>query len=805
MKAFFRPWVLAALCLFLYAQTTAQQAALLLRGVLQNDSGVPVSGAEIEITGLHRTVISDSVGAFSFAQIPRGNHSLQVRAPGYRTRLITATVPQPTSLHITLQEAVVEAQEVVVTGISGSTEKRRTPLAIATIRQAELLQDASTNIVDALTHIPGVNQITTGPAVSKPVIRGLGFNRTVVITDGVRQEGQQWGDEHGLEADDYQVEKVEVLKGPASLTYGSDALAGVINIIFGNPIPQGQIRGQFLANYQSNSNLRALHGKLGGNSGGLSWNGWGTGKEAQDYQNKHDGQVFNSRFRNLNFGGMLGIAGMKGSSRLTFSQFGQQLGLVEGERDSATGRFVHVVDNNGTAEETVVWGKEHSYKPVVPMQHIRHRKLIWANQLYLHNGSRLALTLGAQENDRREYEDILAPEVPALHLQLRTGTYDLQYLFKEQAGWNLTLGAGGMTQQNRNLGEEFIIPDYHLQEGGLYGLARRQNGRWLWSGGLRSDVRTLHAEGLTDDGEERFTDFNRTFANLSGSLGASYTSSESLTLRANAASGYRAPNIAELAANGVHEGTFRYEYGNRDLSPEHSFQLDLGATFSNEHVLVDGALFYNQVDNYIYLHKLFGASGTDSIPTAANPEGYSAYQFGQRGAALLGGELFVDLHPHPFHWLHFQNTFSYVAGHFRDAPADSMRYLPQIPPFRWTSELRADRPEMGRFLRNGYLKIGLDFTATQSRIFSAYETETETPGYWLLSAGTGVSVVNKKGRPLCDLLIAGQNLTDAAWQSHLSRLKYAPINEATGRRGIWGMGRNISVTLSVPVATGKGR
>lgn len=805
MNVFSRYGVLAALCLFFYSSSKAQPPAGHVSGILQNEAGMPVAGAEIEITDLHRTVLSDPTGHFSFNQVPRGRHPVQVRAPGFGLFLTTASVPQTAPLRVVLKDAVVEAQEVVVTGISGSAERRRTPLAIATIRQAEMLQNGSTNIVDALTQIPGVSQISTGPAVSKPVIRGLGFNRTVVIADGLRQEGQQWGDEHGLEADDYQVEKVEVLKGPASLAYGSDALAGVINIISGNPIPQGQLRGQLLMNYQTNNHLRALHGKLGGNSSGFSWNGWVTGKEAQDYENKYDGPVFNSRFRNLNFGGMVGIAGMKGSGRLTFSQFSQQLGLVEGERDPATGRFLQPVNHNGTVEEAIVSPGDRSYKPVVPMQRIRHRKLVWANQLFLSNGSRLALTLGAQENDRREYEDVLAPEVPALHLQLRTGTYDLQYLFKEQKGWNLTLGAGGMTQYNHNLGEEFLIPDYRLQDGGVYVLARRQKDRWLWSGGLRGDLRAIHAEGMTNDsGHVRFADFTRSFGNISGSLGASYIASESLTLRLNGASGYRAPNIAELAANGVHEGTFRYEYGNRDLQPEKSFQLDLGATFTNEHMLIDGALFYNHVADYIYLHKLTHPNGTDSIPQTENPEGYSAYQFVQRGAVLLGGEVFIDLHPHAFHWLHFQNTFSYVAGRFQDAPSDSMRYLPQMPPFRWRSELRADRPQLGSVLRNGYLKVGVEYNANQSRFFSAYQTETETPGYWLLSAGAGVEVLTKKGRPVCNLLVSAQNLTNTAWQSHLSRLKYAPLNEATGRSGIWGMGRNVSVTLSVPITAGKG-
>lgn len=803
MKIFFRQGLLTAFCLLFTMLIQAQQSITpALRGILQNEAGNPVAGAEIEVPDLHFTVLSDSAGQFSFRNLPRGTHTIQVRALGYHSLLSTVSIPQTAALILTLKDAVVENQEVVITGSGSATDKRRSPLAIATIRQTELLQNGSTNIVDALTRVPGVSQISTGPAISKPVIRGLGYNRTVVMADGIRQEGQQWGDEHGLEADEYQVERIEVLKGPASLAYGSDALAGVVNILTDNPIPQGQMRGQVLMNYQTNSNLRALHARLGGNThGGFSWNGWATGKEAQDYQNRYDGRVFNSRFQNLNFGGAVGIAGSKGSSKILFSQFTQHLGLVEGDRDSATGRFLRMVDNRGTAEEMLAASNDKSYTPNTPSQRIRHRKLVWSNTLFLPNGNRLSLTLGGQENLRREYGDVLAPDVPGLSLQLRTATYDLRYTLAEKNGWSLTLGSGGMAQQNRNLGGEFLIPDYHLQEGGLYALARHQRGRWLWSGGVRFDTRSLHADGLMEGGYQRFAAFNRTFNNFSGSIGASYTPSQKMTLRANAATGYRAPNIAELAANGVHEGTLRYEHGAPDLGAERSFQLDLGATFSNEHLLVDAALFYNHISNYIYLQKLLSVSGADSIPAAQNPDGYGAYQFAQQGANLLGGELFIDLHPHPLHWLHFQNTFAYVAGRFPNAgSADSMRYLPTMPPFRWMSELRADKARVGRFFRSGYVKVGVEVNAAQERVFSAYGTETSTPGYWLLSAGAGVSLTSRTGARHCDLILSAQNLTDAAWQNHLSRLKYAPLNNATGRAGVWGAGRNISLTLVVPLS-----
>ena len=161
--------------------------------------------------------------------------------------------------------------------------------------------------------VPGVNAVSTGPAISKPFIRGLGYNRVLTINDGVRQEGQQWGDEHGIEIDDYSVQRVEVLKGPASLMYGSDAIAGVINIISQQPAPEGTIKANFVSEYQTNNALRGFYGNIGGTKNGFSWNAYGTYKGAEDYKNKYDGYVFNSKFNNKNFGGMIGYGRQLGA------------------------------------------------------------------------------------------------------------------------------------------------------------------------------------------------------------------------------------------------------------------------------------------------------------------------------------------------------------------------------------------------------------------------------------------------------------------------------------------------------------
>jgi iron complex outermembrane receptor protein len=460
---------IAIACLFVSSTSYAfPDGGASLRGsVIGPDSGVIV-GAVVDFPDLHIGTVTDTNGRFVFASLPKGRYLVEVRYLGANTLILPVELNGAAERTFSLNTAVVEHNEVVVTGTSLATERRRSPTPIASIRLRELQQAPSSNIIDALTRVPGVSQISTGPAISKPVIRGLSGTRIITLADGVRQEGQQWGDEHGIEVDDYNVSRVEVLKGPASLNYGSDALAGVVNIITDDPVPVGTIKGNVTANYQTVNGLRALHADVGGNTGGVSWEMWGTGKEAHDYRNANDGAVFNSRFRNGNYGASIGVARRWGYSKLLYSSFNQHLGLVEGERDSASGQFVKPIEVGGRAENAVVGAADgRLYVPDVPAQRINHQKLVWNSHIHLRNGAHAALILGYQQNRRKEYSDVLEPEQAGLHLMLNTLTYDARYYFPTTAGWQFTAGVNGMSQHNENRGTEFLVPDYKLFDAGM--------------------------------------------------------------------------------------------------------------------------------------------------------------------------------------------------------------------------------------------------------------------------------------------------------------------------------------------------
>jgi iron complex outermembrane receptor protein len=809
-KANHAGWI-CLLCLLGSLSCFARDDRNILRGkVTDAASHQPLAGATVYVPELKAGTVSNAEGVYTLKNIPAGTYLVQVQYLGYQTLSETLTIKDDVSHNFALSTSVVEQGEVVVTGMSIASEAKRSPMPIQSISSQQLKHESYTNIINAVAKEPGVNEITTGPAISKPVIRGLGYNRVVVVNDGIRQEGQQWGDEHGIEIDDYNVNKVEILKGPASLMYGSDALAGVINIISNQPAPEGVIRGNVQANYQTNSGLAGVHGSVEGNTNGFAWNAYGTRELSHDYKNKYDGYVFNSKFRETNFGGMVGLNKQWGYSRLEFAAYHLNTGMVEGDRDSL-GRFIReVASGNDVGEQAATHKDFVSYQPRVPFQHITHNKLVWDNALYLNNGSRLTLTLGAQQNLRREFGEVLTADVPGLYLRLNTLNYDLKYFLPTWNGWQTAVGIGGMVQGNRNLGMEFLIPDYDLWDAGAFLYAKRNFQKLTLSGGVRFDNRTLHADGLYLNGEgkpvsvgstgatRKFEDFHRNFSSFSGSAGLSYEASSKVTLKANVAHGFRAPNLAELSANGVHEGTVKYEYGNTDLKAEASTEVDGGLEVNTTHVSVSASVYYNYIGRYIFYRKLQGAQGGDSIPATDNDEQYPAYRYEQRNAYLYGGEFMIDLHPHPLDWMHFENTFSYVRGKFVEG-TDSTINLPMIPAPRWRMELRGNFRKVGRFLRHAYITTSLDTYFSQDHIFSAYATETASRGYSLLEAGLGADVVNGKGNTMFSLYLDATNLTDVAYQNHLNRLRYAAVNPATGRMGVFNMGRNINLKVSVPL------
>ncbi len=642
-------------------------------------------------------------------------------------------------------------QEVVVTGLTGSTRADHSPAPISVVAPCVLQATSSTNIIDAISHQPGVSQITTGGGISKPVIRGLGYNRIVTVNDGIRQEGQQWGDEHGIEVDAQSVHSVEILKGPATLMYGSDAMAGVL-VLHGAPVmPQGAMALNVGSEYQTNNRLFNYTIDFAGNQQGWVWNWRWSQKDAGEYENKVDGRVPGSQFHERALTGMLGVNRRWGHSHMKLSYYHLKPGMIEGERNEETGLL----------------------EPSAAFQKIDHYKAVTDNSFLIGQGS-LKAVVGYQQNRRREFEN--ADEM-GLDFRLHTVNYDIHYLQAADADWQYAAGLSGMWQHSENLGEEYLIPSYRLFDAGLFASVTRHFSKLTLSGGLRYDIRRLHSYEQEEDGELRFTDFTRNFQGLTGSVGAIYNVTPQLNMRMNLSKGFRAPNLSELGANGEHEGTYRYEIGNQQLSPEHSWQWDFGIDYASDVIATQLSLFVNHIENYIFLEKL--TSEADD----------HRYQYRQGTARLLGFEAVVDIHP--IAPLHFENAFSFVNARQLNQPEES-RWLPFTPAPRWNSDLRYVIIREGRTLTNTFVALGLECCLRQANAHTAYDTESPTPSYTLLNLSAGTDIRWHR-RTVASVYLSATNLTNRAYQSHLSRLKYAD------GPGICNMGRSFGVKVLIPV------
>ncbi len=788
----------------------------------------PLMGVGVYIADLKTSTLSDKDGNYKLDNLPNLQVLIHITFIGYSGIIQNIDLSTTSVKDFELDESITEMNEVVVTGTSHSGELKKNPVPMVLIDQQYITQNSSTNIIETLNKVPGVSTLSTGPNVSKPYIRGLGYNRVLTLFDGVRQEGQQWGDEHGIEIDQFLIDRIEIIKGPASLMYGSDALAGVVNMMQANTLPEGKIKGNLLTNYLSNNKQVAGSFNIDGNYKGLVWGIRSSHKQAADYQNKYDGRVFGTKYNENDLNGYMGLRKSWGYSQLNLGMYNNLQEIPTGSRDSITRKFTKQISEIDTAR-TIVNNRElNNYTIAVLHQHIQHYRAFSSNRFYL-GKSKLDVNVGYQESIRREFSHPLYPDLPGLYLKLNTITYDVKYHFREMSGWAASIGVNGMYQQNENKGTEFVIPDYHSLDIGYFAVIKKSLKKLDISAGARYDIRTfknysmftkanpstgfdmITADNTNDTSiSKQFELYKHAFSGISASIGLTYNANSHFGLKANVASGYRAPNASEISAKGVHPGTGFEQLGDKDFKPEFSLQEDIGIFFNSKHVSGSVDVFNNIISNYIYNENLMSVTGGDSL-FIKNGNSFPVFKFRQTTAQLYGGEFSIDIHPHPLDYLHFQNTLSYIyavnLGGNGARITDSTKNLPLIPPLHTNTELRADIKKKVGCFTTIFLKIGIQYYAAQNNFYAAYGTETKTPAYTLLDAGIGTNVVNKKGTILFNLTILGNNLANIAYQSNMNRLKYFDNypNNTTGKSGIYNMGRNISVRLVIPLDFTKGK
>ncbi|MCW3117670.1 MAG: putative tonB-linked outer rane receptor [Chitinophagaceae bacterium] len=724
---------------------------------------------------------------------------------------------------IRLQPTQGTLSEVVVTGVSKATLIKENPVPVISVSAKAIESSTEDNIIDVLVkNVPGLNAVKTGPNISKPFIRGLGYNRVLTLYDGIRQEGQQWGDEHGLEADAYNIDKAEIIKGPASLMYGSDAVAGVVSILSAMPVRQDKkLHGKYFSEYQHNNGLV-------GNGIRLTWadDHWayvmrGSWRVAKNYANSIDGRVYNTGFRETNASSTIQYKSNKGNSNLNVTLYDNLQGIPDGSRDSITRKFTQQIYEGNKDDiknrPLVPDAALNSYSLSPLHQHIQHYR-VYSNNHYEIGQGDIDFSIAFQQNIRREYNHPTLPQQAGMYVRLNTWNYGFRYNAPAICNIEITLGINGMYQNNKNKkATDFPIPDYNLFDAGTYLFAKWKQNKWTISGGARYDIRYLQGNDFytvtdallnfrrkvsppdTAGAYLQFSSFSKTFTGTSLSFGITYKINEYLSLKVNIANGYRAPNITEFASNGLDPGAHIIYLGNRNFVPEFSLQEDIGADIRFKNISASLSIFNNDLRHYIYLSQVTDANGNLLL----NSQGNKTYQYQQSAARLYGLEAILNLHPAFIKGFSFNNSFSLIYGYnkkqeFKNKGING-EYLPLIPPLKLVSSINYEIKVKSKLFSAFNYKAEAGFTGAQDRYLALDNNETATPAYVLFNFAISTQINLNKSNTL-QFQLQVNNVFDKSYQSNLSRLKYFEYytQSLDGHSGIYNMGRTICAKLIVP-------
>lgn len=747
------------LCLVLAALATVPSAQTLSGRVTDAETGGGLPGATVAVPALDRGASTGADGRFTLSGLPTGPARVVVSFVGYRSEVRTVTLGTgTTTLDVTLAPSIVEAPDVTVTARARASDVLSTPQSVAVVDEAQLDRAAGATPFDALDEVAGVRLLRTGPGIAKPVIRGLTSQRVLVVNDGVRQEGQGWGDEHAPEVGSADVDRIEVVRGPLSLLYGSDALGGVVQTrpadLFADPAP---LRGEATVTGATVSQQTEGTLALGGVSGGLGYEVRG-GVLRAGLVRTPDGLVPNTALDTQTLSGRLGTRlGERGRLTAEAGAFRQSLGLFEAEDGAA-----------------LLVSSPDRFEITMPRQSVGHDRATLRLDLPL-GLDRLEVVSALQQNRRREFEkhgeeehaeeEHTDDEEPALHLRLTTATTDLRLQHRPLGRAFGTVGVSGMWQRNETLGEEALIPGGMTLNGALYVAEQLVLDALTIDVGARLDARRLDVEANADLGVAGQT---RTYTALTGALGAAVQLRPDLSVSANLGRAFRAPILQELFGNGVHEGTLRFERGDPTLTPETSLALDGVVRYLTPHVYAEVSGFVNAIDGYVYPHI------TDEL----DPEsGFAIYDFTQADARLVGAEARLDVHPHALHGLGV-----HLAGDVtRGANLDADQPLPFVPPARLQTaiEYRAERLGPARDME---ARFGPTLVAAQRRDELAEEVPTDAYTTWSASASASFPV----GSAVLTPTLAIENLTNATYIDPLSR--YRPF-------GVPAPGRSVRLSL----------
>jgi iron complex outermembrane recepter protein len=752
----------------------AQVCNLRLTGHVHSATHENLDRAIVTIVELNKKVVTNNRGDFSFDSLCVGNYTVKVVHPYHDSILQFTSLNNNRHLDIDLPLLTPSLSNITVTaqrGIQQTGIKKE-------LSGRELEETRGQTLGEALSRLNGVTILQTGSNISKPVIHGLHGNRILTINNGVRQEGQQWGNEHAPEIDPFIANRLTVIKGVDELRYGSDAIGGVIlveprslrntagysldlnSVYFSNNrqyVFSGVYEQQFLRAPQFTFRLQGTY-KRGANANTPYYRLNNTGNEEKNFS-------LSGIYRKNNF-----------SSELYYSFFDTRLGIFAG---SHIGNLTDLMNAINSDRPDPTFTGQKTYKIGRPFQEVQHH-LLKSRSVYLNKkNQRFSLQVAAQFNDRKEYDVTRSSTItrPQLDLGIFTLTEDLTWESSVPSNFSRITGINGIQQQNSYSGRYFI-PDYKSFSWGGYHIERWDQKNWDAQAGIRVDQKNITTNRLsgTSTVPERYEFSFTTFAS-SANLGHRFN--EHWKMNATAALSSRAPHVNELLSNGIHHGTGTYEQGSIFLKPERSINLSWNNTFTNENssIIVEASLYRNNISNFIFLQP----KPEEPVLTIAGA--FPKMVFEQADARLQGIDLSATFR------LSRQMEWSNKYSLLRARNKSINDWLIRMPSDRVQSEMIFSFKN-GKSISNSYISAEVVHVWEQTRVPNErngrLDYKAPPPGYMLLNADiSGTIMINQL--PL-SIGIGFRNILNTAYRDYMNNLRY--FADETGR--------NIQVRIRIP-------
>lgn len=714
----------------------------------------PLESASININPLHIQTITNQFGYANIDSVTRGWYTLQCSFVGYHP--LQQRILVESNIKIVLMMCAVNTHLHEVEIVSHTDEMPTYGLqAKQMLDAAHIQRNQGAAIAEQLKQLSGVFVLNSGPAISKPVIRGLHSNRLVTINNGIRQEGQQWGADHGTEVDPFTANKIEVIKGAAGVEFGAEAIGGVVRLLPKAFKTNIGIDGKIQLNGASNNGLGAgsiwLEGK---NQYGLSWQAQTSLRKAGDSRTP-EYVLSNTGFKEWSVNYALHYAYKKWHTEFSQSYFNSTMGIL---RAAHVGNTTDLMLALSTGKPT--YQAPFTYSIETPNQEVTH--LITALKTYylLNKGNKLQLQVSLQDNVRKEFDrparwatSLLANPTPQYFLQLSTTLAEAKY---EHTKWKNTRGMWGlsfMNQGNVSEGLQPIIPNFRAYTYGIFAIEKWQKKRWLAEVGLRYDWRKQTIFKLVNKVVQSQSNF---YQNVTFSGGIGYWFTDKLKATAQVASAWRAPSINELYSQGLHGGTATFEIGNANLKPERSLNTEIEINYTHHKWQVQVSAYQNLMSDFIYKTPLLQ-------PIITVRGAFPQFAFVQSNALLKG----IDAQAKHMFYKNWNSALNLSYLYAQNTSTQKPLIFMPANRLRWSVGYEKERLSK---LHDVFAEVQLTYVAKQNRFEKGVDFIDPPPSYTLLDMHFGFETHIKKLH--LNWSFSVYNVTNTSYRDYLSRFRY---------------------------------